>query len=672
MRYADIGAVLERALDAALELGYPPRELNELRRWLLLMGVVADAKYYERVGPALLVQLEHDSGLGYFRAAEAIQDPIARLTHALTQASEAYAAQPEGERVYRVDEAIPNLVHYVVASIAVGANTLDTRLIATLPALLEPFAALSTVLHAIWQNALATHETLCLARPERARQRWAELYQRLELVSEQDLRHVTMVRNAVAFGLGTLEAQLGLESAGHWADILDRDPNQRVSAMYLRKTACMLRGDFSGAESFRRKAELLGLQATSSQMFTNLLGIELTVHASARDLTGVKRIRDRIEPLAAKHPGWRVYRELAEALFKRLHGDLEGACALLEQALALCEPDASDPARVVAVWPRVATNYIEVLIDRDRFREAQAFGQRVLVTCDELGIVVARFDVERALALAEAMLGDQSAAEARLERIIAAQCEFGVTGLNLGLSYEARTRVAILSDDRAVVERYAQLTAREYGHGRRSALGARYERLMLEARSHGITTLRPASTALDAGLASIGLDGEQVTVDSSLGQHLAAITDHAERAQYALRLLCNAHAAKHGHLYLVRDASLVCAASCEANAPSPALDAQVRGFWNVQLDDADMPTAFVPTNAWLPSSSGPTLWTDLDGTSFRTLILHCTIEGSFQQVGVLVVASDVSVSSDVNAAELTTTIAAHLVQTGAATRVGVQ
>jgi hypothetical protein len=49
---------------------------------------------------------------------------------------------------------------------------------------------------------------------------------------------------------------------------------------------------------------------------------------------------------------------------------------------------------------------------------------------------------------------------------------------------------------------------------------------------------------------------------------------------------------------------------------------------------------------------------------------HCTIEGSFQQVGVLVVASDVSVPSVVNAAELTTTIAAHLVQTGAATRMG--
>src|SRR5207248_10246204 len=85
MRYPDIAVVLERALDAALELGYTARELNELRRWLLLMGVVADAKYYERVAPALLVQLERDSGLCHFRAASADQDPMARLTLALTQ-----------------------------------------------------------------------------------------------------------------------------------------------------------------------------------------------------------------------------------------------------------------------------------------------------------------------------------------------------------------------------------------------------------------------------------------------------------------------------------------------------------------------------------------------------------------------------------------------------------
>jgi hypothetical protein len=629
MRYADIAVVLERALDAALELGYPARELNELRRWLLLMGVVVDAKYYERVGPALVAQLERDSGLYHFRAAEAIQDPTARLTQALTQASQAYAAQPEHERVYRVDEAIANLVHYVVASIAVGASILDTRLIATLPALLEPFAALSPVLHAIWQNALATCDTLCLGRPERARQRWAELYQRLEHVTEQDLRHVTMVRNAVAFGLGTLEAQLGIDSADHWADILDRDPSQRVSAMYLRKTACMLRGDFAGAESFRRKAELLSLRATSSQMFTNLVGIELAVHASARDLTGVKRIRDRIAALAAKHPGWRVYRDLAEGLFKRLHGDLEGACASLEQALALCEPDPSDPSRVIAVWPRTASNYIEALIDRDQFEEARAFGQRVLRKCDELGMVVVRFEIERALALAEAMLGEQSAAEARLERIIAAQREFGVTGLNLGLSYEARARIAIWCDDRCAVEKYAQLTAAEYGHSRGSALGARYERLRLEAQSHGVTTLRPKNPVHDSGHASIGrdLDNAPVTVDSSLGQRLAAITDHTERAHYALQLLCAAHAARHGHLYLMRDGRLTYAATCGTDSPSAVVDAQVRAFWDTQLDDADLPTAFLPTNAW-PSLSGATVWTTPDGTSLRPLILHCTLEGS--------------------------------------------
>jgi hypothetical protein len=74
--------------------------------------------------------------------------------------------------------------------------------------------------------------------------------------------------------------------------------------------------------------------------------------------------------------------------------------------------------------------------------------------------------------------------------LIAQQRALGVTGLHLGATYEARARIAIWDEDTAAIERYTQLTAEEYRHGSGSALGARYERLMSEARR---ASVRPTS-----------------------------------------------------------------------------------------------------------------------------------------------------------------------------------
>ena len=56
-------------------------------------------------------------------------------------------------------------------------------------------------------------------------------------------------------------------------------------------------------------------------------------------------------------------------------------------------------------------------------------------------------DVERALALAEAKLGDLAARGRAPRRGDRAQLALGVAGLNLGTSYEARARIAIWAGD---------------------------------------------------------------------------------------------------------------------------------------------------------------------------------------------------------------------------------
>ena len=61
-------------------------------------------------------------------------DPGERLGQALTRVTEQYGATPEADRVYRVDQAIRNLVFYVVVSIAVGTRSQDIKLVAIAPA----------------------------------------------------------------------------------------------------------------------------------------------------------------------------------------------------------------------------------------------------------------------------------------------------------------------------------------------------------------------------------------------------------------------------------------------------------------------------------------------------------------------------------------------------------
>src|SRR6185369_4303837 len=109
----------------------------------------------------------------------------------------------------RPDEAMKGLVSYVAISIAIGSSRIEGAILESLPPLLEPFAPLSELVHAVWQNALATRETSRI-QPEKARARWIEVYDRLGRVTGNDAQYAGIIRLAVAFGLGSIEAWMGM------------------------------------------------------------------------------------------------------------------------------------------------------------------------------------------------------------------------------------------------------------------------------------------------------------------------------------------------------------------------------------------------------------------------------------------------------------------------------
>jgi serine/threonine protein kinase len=476
------GRLLQRALDAALELGRSARDVFDIRHCLLLMTVSTEEDFYSGEADAFRDQVIADSGLAEYRRQRDDLPPGVRLHNALKLTAARYEATPEHERVYPPAEAIRMLTHYVVISQAESSRRYDLQLSASLPELLEPFAGLSPLVAAIRENAIALLEATLHRQPDRASRRWQTVYDQLGETSGLDADLLRAIRLAIAYGLGLCHAALGMRSALDWVDVLDQDPLQRVNAMYIRKIVRLQHGDLEGAERYRRQAEQLALQARTRQMFYHNINVELGVHAAAWDLTGLQQINARIEPLAQRYKGWQPFRHLGRAHYLRVLGDLAGAEQEYKHAIALAAPDPEQPLRSVLAWPLAVAGLTETLIALDRAEDAHALASAAYTQSQARNMTV--YEIVRALGLAEAKLGRYAQGAARLDALIAEQRGLGVTGLNIGSSCEARARAAIWAHDTPAFEHFSELTAQLYRYGRGSMLGVRYERLLEEAQAY--------------------------------------------------------------------------------------------------------------------------------------------------------------------------------------------
>jgi hypothetical protein len=658
MRAAHVATLLTGALECTERQRRTPREMQALRRALVAISAYSDDTHYLRTAASWFAQLERDSGLLHFRQIGDAADSNERLMRALTRVSEQYAATPEDQRAEAPDVAIKNLVLYVVLSIVVGSRVQDGPLIASLPGVLEPFVALSPLLHAIWLNARATYEYSCNCRVERARALWLEVETALSKLTGAEISYVPAIRTAVRYGLGLLEARLGTSLAEERAQQLDQDPSQRVSAMLLRKIVRLHQGDFEGAEHFRKQAERLALEANVRGMFTGTVPAELIAHALASDLVGIRQLADAIAPMAARYPGWLGFHHLAQGYFEQARGELEAAREEFERGLAASEPDPRDPHRALGAWPRLEAAYIETLVSLDRALEARARGLRALATCAEREIDAAAIAIVRALALAEAKLGDYAQACARLEALIGQLTQLGISGLELGATYEARARIAIWSSDKAAIEHYGRLAAMQYRHGQSSPVGARYERLMDEARRAGVHVL-PQLTEFHNLLTSAWYS--RVGAQSVVTDTLAAIRAPDERAAHALRLLCQARAARSGHLYTNTRTGLRLAASFGTAVADKAHHAFATRYLEDQLDAADDVTVIANEVA---EDLVTLSWQDRAGIDYDPQLLMGVVDGETLCAGVALLERGTHTAVEGNVHQLIDAVSAFLIRSG--------
>ncbi len=230
-----------------------------------------------------------------------------------------------------------------------------------------------------------------------------------------------------------------------------------------------------------------------------------------------------------------------------------------------------------------------------------------------------------------------------------------MTGLLLGVTYEARARVAIWAGDDAAVERYARLTAQEYRHGTGSPLGARYERLMDEARrtvALPLPKLRDFESTRVAGVRD---------ATAILTRLFDGVETKRDRGARILEILCSASATNAGHLYLCTPQGPTLVASYGTREPEGLFD-YVCAHLTRDLEASDGETAIVSAENLLAAES-VAKFTDDTGTDYRPLFLTALVDEvpRHAAIAVLVEAPDGHRPADF---ALTAALASHLIEAG--------
>jgi hypothetical protein len=296
----------ECALEASVRLGLPARTIHQLRSALLRKApMVMAVDTFHKQFPFVLAQLEHDSGLAFFR--ELSELPLSqRLEPALTRAQERYLATPEHDRVYSPIDAIRELARFSASACSLGMQIYDLEFIERLPSL-EPLLPLSPALAVVGQMIAACKDALG-GRTLVATHAYEAVLARLAEPDRAgfDETYYRGIRLGIHYLLGLVDASMGMASAEKHAQLLEADREHRVNAWRVRVSLHLNQGNAEEARKCMRRAELLQLQEGDEQRYIGTsAGFELIAHAMIGDLIGVKRALDAVATLAEHYPGWR-------------------------------------------------------------------------------------------------------------------------------------------------------------------------------------------------------------------------------------------------------------------------------------------------------------------------------------------------------------------------------
>jgi hypothetical protein len=527
--------VYEGAIWLCEETKRAKRDVYALRT--RLCGILAIAGRRDVThSPALMHELADYTGLSAYYAMDKSLPPEQRLRAAMRAAHERYAATPESDRVIDPMLALRQLGRVSVQTGAVINTAMDVQYLRSLPSLL-PLSALSPAF-AVVQMLFDGMASRYAGRLEESRARYLKLMDRLVAPDGGGLdgSHNGYMCLGVANGIGMLEAGMGLASTLEWAQKLEEMPNGRVNSVQVRALYHLWQGNVTEADRLRRQVELLRIQDSPRQLFegTHLL-FQITAHGLSDDLTHLKHALDELEGLAARYPGWKPVYHYGAAEYHRAGGAYDAALPQFEAALALTS--AGDHQ----IWPYLAGAHLRTLEELGRVTDAVALGTTYLRAAESVGLGYVTSYILMPLAVAYARVGAREDARNAMDRAAAYFTELGSTGLNLGLVYEARARVALSFGDRVEYSKHLSLCKEVFTTYANPALVTKFEKLR-----------RREAPRRMSGSVHIGFQGLGSTTSTGTSRlEMCAAPD--ARFGCALTMVMDECGASRGVLYLLGD-----------------------------------------------------------------------------------------------------------------------
>jgi hypothetical protein len=561
--------------------------------------------------------LFEESGLRDFEALDPSLDPMERLKRAIDAAQARYNERSVLERVFEPLGAIRQLVRASIATAGLAAKNLDYELWASTPSL-KPLTALSPAIAAAYRlgEGVAARTT---ARMENAREHYKWLVDLTAQPASTGLGETNhrYLRFGVMFGLGTIEAGMGLASSLDWASAIEGEPMHQVNAQLVRLLYYLWQGQVREADRLKEEIELLRIRNSPRQWLegAHLLG-QAAANAASDDLTRIKQTVNDLEGLATRHATWVPVRDYALGEYQRIRGDLPAAAALLGTVLA------NTQAGRHQIWPNAAGAHVRVLHELGQHEAAREHGIDYLTQAERAGLGYMANYIRMPLALVLATLQDFVESTRHADDVIASFQALGTSGLNLVLAYETRARVAISAKNQTDYERFSALCAQHSRGAKSRVLIAKHEKLQQAARVADVRAAELTFTT-DIGGTRMGVTAMM------LGSYKAS-----ERAHKTIDLLVRSSGTGRGYLYLLGDQGPELSAQIGELEPPDGLAAYVGEFLGAELHDRDVKTQSLEQDLDSPDIA---LWTSELGDRYRPLLLSHQMSSGFAVTGVAIV-----------------------------------
>jgi tetratricopeptide (TPR) repeat protein len=607
--------LLELTLSRADAIGLSPARQLELNFWLVAQtAMLGDYARFHKYAWPLLERLMTESGLRDYQDLEAEGVAAeARLRIALERAEQRNRALPESARGPSPELARDHLC--MLCSVIAGMASVSMELtpIERLPSLLPLMPVYPPV--ELVQLHVDTNRAMTAARYDLAAANLAELGARLQTPHPSLAPvYIRQLQLGCRYMTGLLLSGIAHSATRQVLKELEHEPGHRVLAWRLYMIYELSLGNTEAAAECQRRAELLNLQDGGQLIFPGTTAAsELLIYSYAGDLIAVKRVMERIGGLAERYPGWRPFHDVARAQYYHLQGDHTAALAALEPALR----DAA-PGRTQA-WTLAAVCHVTLLTAMGATEEAITWAERYLATCARERLTAGHLALVRVTAEALSKAGRLEEALRMADEHVSGHLTRGTKGLQLGLAYEMRARVAIAMKDELSLRRYAELCALEYKTGHNLTLSAKYQTLMREAEVGGISV----TSGLQQAMADGSVGGATKLTGRSTESRLLTCVGTEERAEESMRLLLELTGASSGYLFLVRGGRLELAAPLDLADDEAALRAMLTTYLGRSLIDRDEPTSHEATGATgtLPR------WTDRGGRDYEPLVLSNQRDG---------------------------------------------